>query len=73
MHAFGFTKRNGEWVPPRKPRHRKVGFADRIPDERRNAPKKTPRHRMEGPERAPTIFDMTPDEFTAVKGAGGRT
>lgn len=31
------------------------------------------RHRMYGPQDRPTLFDMTSQEFTSVKGAGGHT
>jgi hypothetical protein len=58
-----------------KPKHRKPGFPDRKPENRRTTKQRfgDARHRMEGPELAPTIYDITPAEFWGIKGAGGRT
>lgn len=57
------------------PKRRKPGLADRRTDEHRAKPAdyRRAKHRVYGPPMAPTVYDMTPSEFTAIKGAGGRT
>ena len=44
-------------------------FVDNRRDNYRRSQKK---HRAIGPEQAPTIYDMRPDELTGSKGAGPR-
>lgn len=56
-------------------RHRHAGvFTDHRHDRYRRVPASyaRARHRAYGPPNAPTIYDMTPDEFTSAKGVGPR-
>lgn len=55
-------------------KHKLEGFVDRRAEKFRNLPADYSRakHRKIGPPNRPVLQDMTPSEFTSIKGAGPR-